>query len=51
MNFTSTWKHLLKHCISADFLLMEDYAQGALRIELHITRFAEHFETATLGRS
>ena len=30
---------------------MEDYAQGALQIELHIAPFTEHFKTATLGRS
>ena len=31
INFVSTWNNLLKHCISADFLLMEGYVQGALQ--------------------
>ena len=51
MNFASTLNNLLKHCISADFLLMEGFVQGALRNELHIAPFAEHFKTATLGKS
>ena len=51
MNFASTWNNLLKHCISAEFRLMESYVQGALRKELHIAPFVEGFKTATLGRS
>ena len=51
MNFACTWKNLLKYCISVDFLLIEGYAQGALRKELHIAPFVEHFKIATLGRS
>ena len=51
MNFASTWNNLLKNCISANFLLMEGYAQGAPRKELHIAPFVEHFKTAILGRS
>ena len=34
MNFASNWKKLLKHCISAEFLLVEGYVQGVLRKEL-----------------
>ena len=51
MNFASTWINLLKHCISADFLLMEGYVQGALRKGLHITSFVDRFKTAIWGRS
>ena len=51
MNFASTWNKLFKHCISVDFLLMEVYVQGALRKELRIAAFVEHFKTTTLGRS
>ena len=51
MNFASTWKNLLKHCISVEFLLVVGYEQGALRKELHITRFVEGLKTATLGKS
>ena len=29
MNFDSNWSNLLKHCISAGFLLVEGYEQGA----------------------
>ena len=50
MNFASTWNNLLKRCISAGFLLMEGYAQGALRKELHIAPFVERFKTATLEK-
>ena len=51
MNFASSWNNLLKHCISADFLLMESYLQGALRKELRIAPFVDRFKTVTLGRS
>ena len=51
MNFASTWNKLIRHDISVDFLLMEVYAQGALREELRIAPFMEHFKVATLGRS
>ena len=51
MNFGSTWNNLLKRCISADFLLMEGYAQRALEKELHIAPFVEPFKTATLEKS
>ena len=39
MTFASTWENLLKHCISAKFLLMGGYEQGALLKELHIDPF------------
>ena len=37
----STWSNLLKHYISAEFLLMEGYVHGTLREELLIARFVE----------
>ena len=40
----------LKHSISAEFLLMEGYVQGALRKQLHIAPFVECFKAATLGK-
>ena len=49
--FASTSNNLLKHCISAEFLLMEGYVQGALRKEPRIAPFVERFKTATLGRA
>ena len=51
MNFASTWNKLLKYCISAKFLLMEGYVQGALRKEMHIAPFVERFKTVALGNS
>ena len=51
MNFASTWNKLLKYCISAKFLLMEGYVQGALREKLHIAPFVERLKTVTLGKS
>ena len=45
----NTWNNLLKHCISAKFLLMEGYVHGALTKELRIAPFVEHFKTTTLG--
>ena len=51
MHFASTWNHLQKHYISAEFLLVEGYLQGALRKELCIAPFIEHFKTASLGKS
>ena len=51
MNFASTWNNLLKHWISAEFLLMEGYVQGALRKKPRIAPFVERFKTASLGRS
>ena len=35
---------MLKHCVVADFLLIEGYVQGALRKELHIAPFLERFK-------
>ena len=49
MHFASTWNHLQKHCISVDFFLVEGYGQGALRKELHILPFVQHFKGATSG--
>ena len=49
--FASTWNNLLKYCMSLDFLLTEGYAQGALRKELRISPFVEHFKIASLERS
>ena len=51
MNFASTWNNLLKHWISVDFFLVEGYGQGALRKDLRIAPFVEHFDIATLGKS
>ena len=51
MNFASSWNKLLKHCISANFLLMEGYVQAALRKDLRIAPFVKRFKRATLGRS
>ena len=48
MNFASAWNKLFKHCISAEFLLVEGNVQGALRKELHIAPVVERFKTATL---
>ena len=41
IHFAGTWDNLLKHCISAEFLLVAVYVQGALRKELHIAPFVE----------
>ena len=51
MTFARAWNNLLKLCISAEFLLLEGYVQGALQKELHIAPFVERFKTATLGKS
>ena len=48
MNFATTWKKLLKHCIPAKCLTVEDYVQCALRKELHITPFVERFKNVSL---
>ena len=48
--FVSTCNNLLKHYISAEFLLMENYVQGVLRKELHIAPFMKHFKAATLAK-
>ena len=50
MNFGSTLNNLLKHCIFANFLLMEGYVLVALGKELHIAPFLEHFKTDILKR-
>ena len=46
IHFVSTWDNLLKHYISAKFLLIEGYVPDALRKELHISPFLERFKTA-----
>ena len=51
MNSACTWFNLLKHWNSAEFLLVEGYAQGALRKELRIAPFVERFKAATLRKS
>ena len=51
MDFASTWNNLLKHWISVDFVLVEGYGQGALRQDLRIAPFVEHFKASSLGRS
>ena len=51
INFASTWNNLPKHCISAEFLLMESYDQSALRKKLRIAPFVQRYKTATLGMS
>ena len=51
MYFARTCNNLLKHCISAEFRLMEGFIQGTPRQELHIAPFVERFKTATLGRT
>ena len=50
-NFSNTWNNSLKHFISAKFLLMESYVQGALRKELSIAPFIECIKNTTLGMS
>ena len=42
---------ILKYCISAEFLLMDGYVQGALRKDQLIASFLEQFKTTTLGKS
>ena len=51
MNFACTWNNLLKHWISVNFFLVEGYGQDALRKDLRIAPFVEHFNIATLGKS
>ena len=50
LNVISAWKNLTKHCIFANSLLIVSYIQGALRKELLIAPFVEHFQNATLGK-
>ena len=49
-DFVSTWNKLVKHGIYPEILLMEVYAQVAVRKELFIAPFAERFKTTTLGK-
>ena len=48
-NIYEFWNNLIKHSISAEFWLIEDYVQGAK--ELHNALSIEHFDTTTLGKS
>ena len=50
INFAITWNSLLEHCSSAEYLLMKDYVQGALLMELPIATFAEHFKITYSGK-
>ena len=50
-DFANSWNNLLKHCTSAEYLLIQGYVQGALRKELFIAPFVEHFKITTLGKS
>ena len=49
MNFASNWNKLLKHCISAEFCLVE--GTGCSTKEATIAPYVERFKTASLGRS
>ena len=51
MNFATTWKKLLKHCIPAKCLTVVAYVQGALREELRIIPFVERFKIVSLWKS
>ena len=50
-HFAFTWNNLLKHGMSAKFLLIVALVQSALRIELSIAPFVEHINTATFEKS
>ena len=50
-DFATTWRNLLKHCISTDFLLIVVLVKSALRKELFIAPFIERINTATFGKS
>ena len=51
INFAITRNSLLEHCSSAEYFLITGYVEGAIRMELLITPFVEHFKTTTLGKS
>ena len=51
INFINTLNKIPKHCIFAAVFLIEGSVQGALRKELLIASFVEHFKTATLRKS
>ena len=51
INFANTGKNLLKYWICAEFLLMESYAQGALRKAVLISTCMKRFKAITLVRS
>ena len=44
MSFASIWTNLFKHWIFSEFLLIEDYVQGAAGKELHMVPFVERFK-------
>ena len=44
IHFASNWKNLLKHCISADFWLIEALVQSGLRKEMLTAPFVERFK-------
>ena len=50
ITFISAWKNLHEHCIFTDSLLTVSYVQDALRNELHIAPFLEHFKIPILGK-
>ena len=50
INLAIIWKNLLEHCISVEYLLMNGYLQGALRREVLVAPFLEHFNITTLGK-
>ena len=49
--FANSWNNSFKHCTSAEHLLKQGYVQGALRKELFIAPFIEHFIITTLGKA
>ena len=51
INFVTTWKNLLKICISPEFLLIKGYVQGTLWKELNIAPYIDLFKTTTSGES
>ena len=51
MKSICTYRNLLKNFIFADFLLLEDYEQSALRKEPVIATFIEQFKIASLRKS
>ena len=48
MSFASFWTNLFKHWIFSEFLLIEDYVQGAAGKELHMVPFVERFKKLLL---
>ena len=50
INFVSTGKNSLKHCIFAEFLLIVIYVEGFLRKKLFLAPFVEHFRATCLRK-